>query len=135
MTRISLPPEAFYWAIVDGVGLRRPGPLPPGLRTLAADDIPVDIDTLHAVGTMSEQGSIVVCALEREQLEALGPDVVSLTPSAAPPGIEVALSQLELLAGQFEPRSVRRRRTRRHVSLAIVLLLCSVLIATGLTRR
>jgi len=135
MTRIRWPAERFYWAVIDGVDLRRPGVLPPGLAAIAADDIPVDIDTLHAIGAATQVGRILVCAAERTALEGLGPDVVSLTPAAAPPSIGADAAELELLVGRFEPRSVRARRTRRHASRAATVLACCVLIAIGLSRR
>jgi len=135
MTRTQWPPERFYWSVIDGVELRRPGPLPLGLLTLAADDIPVDIDTLHAVGATTADGRILVCAAARAALEQLDPQTNSLTPSSVPPDIDADAGELELLVGRFEPRSVRQRRTRHHTSLAATLLICSAFIALGLHRR
>lgn len=134
-THQSWPPERFYWSVIDGVGLRRPGPLPPGLLSLAADDIPVDVETLHAVGATTDDGRIIVCAVERGHLATLRQDAVSLTPTTTPPGIDIDAAQLELLVGAFEPRSVRRRRFRTHATLAATVLACMLLLTTGLSRR
>lgn len=132
-THLAWPPARFYWAVIEGVSLRRPGPLPPGLVALAGDDIPADLDTLHAVGTPGPDNSVIVCAVERTHLDALDPETISLKPSSTPPGIDEA--DFELLVGRYEPRPVRNRRLRHHRSLAATVLLCSLLIATGLFRR
>lgn len=84
-THLAWPPQRFYWATIDGVGLRRPGLLPPGLLAVASDDIPADLGGLHAVGAPGRDGAVIVCAIERTHLEALDPETTSLRPSATPP--------------------------------------------------
>lgn len=129
------PPERFYWATIDAPARWRPGPLPPGLLAEAADDIPVNADLLHAVGTPDPHGRVVVCAAPIEALQQLGPDVISLTPSALPPGIDIDPASLELLVGRCEPMALCRRRERSHLHLAATLCACALLIAFGLARR
>jgi hypothetical protein len=133
--RVTWPPERFYWAIVEGVALRRPGPLPPGLLTLAADDIPADIDTLHAVGAPDARGRVIICAADRAPLASLPHDSISLTPAAVPDFSDADPAAFELLVGAFEPRSIRTRRLRRHAGLAATVLLCGSLVAAGAIRR
>lgn len=129
------PPERFYWSSIDAPARWRPGPLPPGLLAEAADDIPVDADLLHAVGALDSQGWIVVCAATVDSLQTLPPEVISLTPSAVPPGIDIDPASLELLTGRCEPMALRRRRERSHLHLAATLLASALLVAMGFARR
>lgn len=129
------PPERFYWSTIDAPARCRPGPLPPGLLAEATDDMPVDADLLHAVGALDPHGRVVVCAAPIEALQQLGPDVISLTPSALPPGIDIDRTSLELLVGRCEPMALRRVRTRAHLRLAGTLVTCVLLISLGLARR
>lgn len=129
------PPDRFYWSIIDAPGRWKPGLLPPGLLAETAGDIPVDPDTLHVIGAPDGAGRIVVCAAPLDAIQQLASDVVSLTPAAAPPGVDIDPAALQFLAGRCEPTILRRCRARAHLRLAGTLLTCVLLIALGLARR
>lgn len=129
------PPERFYWSIIESRGHWRAGPLPPGLLAEAADDFPIDLDQLHAVGVTDSQAHLVVCAATLESLANVPPHIVSLTPAAPPPGVDVDPSTLELLVGRFEPLTWRRRRMRAHLHWAATVLGCAFLLAFGMVCR
>lgn len=146
--------ERFYWTLLD-VPAGRSGaraftsahafPLPPGLRIAMQDDVPVPMETLHAVGIglSSIAGStpkILAIAASREDLaDALSTDAVSLTPGSIPAlahSVEqVTPGQLNMLIGEFEPRATRRARTMRHLLSMAAVLAAAGLLGIGLNRR
>lgn len=130
-------PERFYWAVLEAPGVRRGGVVPEGLRPALEDEVPASAGELHAVGVPAGEGRLIVCALPRETLDALDPDLLSLKPSALPEcvGVSADPGALELLVGPHEPAAFRRRRARTHTAAAATLLLCSLLLALGLWRR
>ncbi len=160
---IVWPPERFFWAIVEpassspaaAVGWKRDGPIPPGLFADLADQVPVDVDQLHAVAAAEvcgggDGGSIIICAARRDELEAVHAAGVArrLVPSSLPDEVIYIASshgeaartpldpgRLNLLVGAFEPIASRRARARRHARAAAAVLALSVLALVGLLRR
>jgi hypothetical protein len=129
------PTERFYWCLLEAPHWKRPGPLPPGLRALLEDDVPVPVDSLHAVGTPLD-GRVLACAVESATLASLPADAASLTPEAIPPfAPAIDPASLDLLVGAFEPRPLRRARLRRHLAWAGAVLAGSALVSIGLLRR
>jgi hypothetical protein len=131
---VTWPPERFYWALVENAPWRGTGPLPPGLLSLAEDELPVSADELHAVGIPVDSG-VLVCAVPKDHLAAIDDSVLSLRPSTTPAGVQADCTQLNLLVGDCEPRRLRRARLGRHAVGATTLLLCGLLVSTGLARR
>jgi hypothetical protein len=135
--RIAWPPERFYWSVVDAPGVRRAGTLPEGLRDDLQQDLPVQVDDLHAVFAPTGDGRLVVCAARREDLGGVEPSCLTLTPQALPGSIAafVDCGVLNLLNGEFEPRPLRRARIRRHLSVAALVLTAGVILSVGMLRR
>lgn len=141
-TTLRWPPDRFYWAVLDAP-LRRPGPLGPGLLLDLQDQVPLPVEDLHAVGLAIEPEHVgggrrtLVCAAPRGTLHGLPPDVYSLAPLAMPEGLapEADSCALNLLVGDFEPRSQRRGRTRTHAIAMAATLVVAGLLALGFSRR
>lgn len=160
---ITWPPERFYWAIVGPassspaatVGWKRDGPIPPGLLADLADQVPVEVEELHAVAAAEDRGGsdggrIIVCAARRDELGAVHAEGTArrLVPASLPVEVINAdgahdgaarapldLGRLNLLVGAFEPVAARRARARRHARAAAAVLMLSVLVLVGLIRR
>jgi hypothetical protein len=133
---VAWPVERFYWAVLEAPGYARAGTLPPGLRPLLDDEVPVAADTLHAVVTPLDAGRLLACAASREDLAALGPSTLSLTPSGMPEFADGAQAHsLNLLIGEFEPVVLRGARTRRHLMTMAACLVAAALVSVGLARR
>jgi hypothetical protein len=128
------PPERFYWAVVEGAPWRGAGVVPPGILALAEDDLPIDSGALHAVG-IAVPGGVLLCAAAAEELAGLDDAVLSLRPSEVPAGIDAEMASLNLLVGPHEPRALRRARERRHLSAAMTVVACGLLVSVGLARR
>lgn len=162
--RLTWPAERFLWAMVKAPPLRPRSrrrrrcagrvlhPLPEGLMTELAEQIPLPLEQLHLVGVHVESAphdqavadqprSLLVCAVPKENLAALPRYVRSLTPDRLPEGAGIAASGapdpggLELLVGAFEPMPSRRERARRHAAAMAWVLLLAMLAGLGLLRR
>lgn len=135
--QLRWPPERFFWAVLRMPAWRRVGSLPWGLLADAADEFPLPIEDLHAVGAPAGEGRVVVCAARRDELATIDPRVASLTPEHLPDCIEAGVDPevLELLVGDFEPPEQRRARFRRHAALSATVFICATLIAIGVGRR
>src|SRR5690606_18898782 len=136
--RLRWPPERFFWAVLDAPGWRRGrGRLPLGLLAEAADELPLPLEDLQVVGVPCGDGRVVICAARRDELVAVDATAVSLTPERLPGCVEADVdpAALELLAGDFEPRAMRRDRLRRHAALAGTIVACATMVAIGLGRR
>jgi hypothetical protein len=137
-THPTWPADRFYWTVLDAPGLRHEGELPVGLLLLLQEDLPVELETLHAVGVPLAGGRVAVCAAERSELAAVPADALSLTPESLPPFLDgegVSPDRFNLLVGPFEPRPIRVARIKRHAFAAGAVLLCGLLLAVGLHRR
>lgn len=117
---VTWPPERFYWALVDAPGWRRPGPVPDGLRQAAADELPVPADDLFVVCAPAREGTVLVCAAPRAALASVDAAAVALTPAALPEFAHATCdpATLNILVGEFEPRAVRRARSRTRALIA-----------------
>lgn len=142
MSKVSTaawPAERFYWAILDAPHWRRAGTLPAGLRPMYDDDVPVAGEDLHVVciPLAGPEPRLLACGALRSELAALDPDLLTLTPDSLPPFVpeQVDPASLNLMVREFEPRRYRRARLHRHISAAASVLLCGLLIASGLNRR
>lgn len=135
------PADRFFWAVLEAPGWSRSAPMPLGLAGALADELPVDIDSVHAVATPmsgpNAGGRVLVCAARIAELNDLPDGTLSLAPDSVPTlGPEpVNPADLNLLSGAFKPRPLRRARARSHRCGALSLLLCAVIAATGLGRR
>lgn len=131
------PVEKFYWSIVECPG--RVVHLSGTLLLLMEDDLPIESEHLHAVGVRLDDRRVLACAASREELSALDPSIVTLTPTSIPQGVpggdSVDPGLLNLLIDDFEPLPLRHeRRTRTQILLGTLMLL-SLVAAVGLWRR
>lgn len=132
------PAERFYWALVEAPGYTARGELPPGLRPALEEQVPVPVETLHAVVAPASNGALLVCAAAKSELESLAGDALSLTPAALPAfavDLGIAPDDLNLLVGALEPRAIRRGRACRRLAALTAVVLCAALISVGLLRR
>lgn len=137
-SRLSWPADRFYWALLDVPGVKRNGELPAGLLPMLEEDAPTDTVDLHAVCVPLADGRLAVCATEKAELSEVPSEVLALTPDLLPPFIDspgVTPERFNLLVGSFEPRPIRAARIKRHAFAAVAVLLCGLLVATGLHRR
>src|ERR1043165_2583509 len=123
-----------FWTVMDAPGVRA-GPVPPGLLAVLEDDVPVPTEQLWAVGAPGKDGRYIVCAARRDDLNAVPPGTMALTPPQVPEFVSVPASSFNLLVGEFEPVAIRRSRRRKHLIAAPAMLLGCSLIGIGLSRR
>jgi hypothetical protein len=142
---VRWPAERFFWSVLEAPGLSASytGPVPEGVLTLLADDLPIPLEDVHAVGLAIGPGRLLVCAARRSDLEVLPPGALSLTPESVPAFAEALVVEsgdadvtaLNLLIGEFEPAAIRRARARTHLIAAATVAIASMLAALGLARR
>ncbi len=134
---VRWPAERFYWSVVEASAWRRCGPAPEVFRQIIEEQSPCEPGELHTVCAPLDEHRVVVCAAERSELASLGAGTLTLTPESLPPCIEGVADPLllNLLVGEFEPLLVRRSRWQRHLTAATIVLLCGLLVGTGLARR
>jgi hypothetical protein len=133
---VNWPPDRFFWAVVEAPGIK-PGPLPVGLLPAIEDDVPQPPESIWAVVAPIDAEKHLVCAVRRADLAALDPGTITLTPESLPEFVGTAITpgHLNLLVGEFEPSSERRRRIRTRARTAAAALACIALVAIGLMRR
>lgn len=139
--RHQLPPDRFFWAVVQ---IPQTGPRRPSVQQLCyffEAALPIPLEDVHVVFEPLGEGRYLGCALPRAQLtqeiETLGSHITVLTPSAVPDFLDVNThpDTLNLLTGDFEPPVVKRLRRRAWSSAAACLALCAVFIVLGLELR
>jgi hypothetical protein len=132
----TIPSDRVLWSVIDApAGGVRGGRIPTGLWPLIEDDLPIDPAEVWAVGVPIDADRIAVCAVRRADLEAIDPVALSLSPDAAPDFVAVPAGRFNFLIGEYEPRTIRSTRFRRHVVAAACALLAACLVGVGLTRR
>lgn len=136
---VRLPPERFYWAVLDTSG--SPRPLTPSSRRrqfkfLIEPLLPVALESVHTVFRSASDGSTVACAMDRKQLLEC-PEAVSLGPDTLPEFMESRLDPhtIDLLTGEFEAPHVRRSRTRWALSCCAALVVITAVVSFGIHRR
>jgi len=132
---VRLPPERFYWAVLDvGAlsGRKR------GLGFLFESVLPVPVESVHAVYLPLGEGRVLACGMDRPLISEWEGALV-LGPAALPefvrtPGAPDA-AVINLLVGEFEPRAVRRARRRVTLLACAALLACALAVGWGQSRR
>lgn len=137
---LTWPSDRFYWAVLDASGWSGHGELPPGLLPTLADELPIELESVHAVATQINSGRILVCACPREHLQRIELKATALVPESVPEALNIpdgpaTASTLNLLVGEFEPTPIRAARRSRHLFAAATCMLCVVLMGVGLIRR
>jgi hypothetical protein len=133
MSAMTWPTDRFFWAVLEAPGVRA-GVLPSGLEADLQEALPVPVEMLHAV-CVPAAGGVLVCAARRDDLQGLGPDVLSVRPEAVPDCVESTSEVPELMTGSFEPLAFKRERSKRHLLAAASALLACALISLGFERR
>lgn len=139
----TVPPEACYWAEMDvGVLPRRHRADPQRLGFLFENELPCAIDELHAVYQRTTLDRVIGCAMARSRLEEMLVEqpsaLLSLTPATLPEfisGESLEPRRFNLLAGAYEPISVRRKRRQWLLSMVFLTAALGILLTTGLERR
>lgn len=132
----SWPADRFYWSVMEAPGVAmRAGPVAPWVLATLEDDIPISLEDVWAVGASGLDGSFIVCAARRSELEALADNVESLSPRIVPGFADVEPVQFNLLVGAFEPRRQVRARVRRHALGATAVVVSAALVSVGMQRR
>lgn len=137
----TLPPERFYWALLDEPCPRR---LTSRQRVRLGYSfesvLPAPIETVHA-SYIPAGDRTIACAIDREDLEQIkAGGALSLRPAAAPAFIAdqvepPPLERLNLLTGAFEPPALARCRRRRAAEAIAALILLTGILALGMQRR
>lgn len=130
----TIPGNRLFWSIVEASGIRA-GRIPSGLWPLIEEDVPVDPGQLWGIAAPIDDHRIAVCAIRSADLIDLAPGAVALTPAEVPGFIPAPAAAFNFLIGEYEPRTARRARLRRHCFAAACVLLSAALIAIGLSRR
>ncbi|MFG0282916.1 MAG: hypothetical protein ACF8R7_00700 [Phycisphaerales bacterium JB039] len=139
---MTMPPERFYWAVLDEPCPRRLSPRRRARLGFAFESVlPVPIESVHTA-YIPIPGGALACAMERSDLEQARADgAISLTPASMPDGAgdrlgnDLPPQRLNLLTGPFEPLSLMRRRRRRAVEAVAAMLLVTAALAIGIQRR
>lgn len=137
----TLPPERFYWALLDEPCPRR---LTARQRIRLGYSfesvLPAPIESVHAAYIPAGDRTIA-CAMDRNELEQIRADgALSLHPAAVPDfiteGVDLSsLDRLNLLTGVFEPPVLARRRRRRAAEALAAIILLTAILALGMQRR
>jgi len=141
--RLSWPAARFYFTLLDTSRLPKGERITDErLRYLLEPELPEPLEEVHAVFRRIGDSKWIACAVSRRTLESeIAPAVVSLTPQDLPEVIKaaaaapIAAADLELLVGEYEPRSVRAWRRRCSYAAGIGLLLVLTIALIGIERR
>jgi hypothetical protein len=137
MSEQRWPAERFFWSVLEAPGVRADNGLPAGVLPLLQEDLPVPVEDVHAVGTPTSDGRLLVCAARREDLRELPGSTLALCPEDVPAFVEPKAnpSAFNLLVGELEPTPLRRERNRRRAFLTLAAAAVACLTAVGLARR
>jgi hypothetical protein len=153
---VLLPPQQFYWAVVDASQVAKASGSQPrnprnprtlrnfrnfrGHRQLGylfENVLPVPIEDVQAVYVRLPGGSYLACGMDKNLLQAQCNGHLHLGPDQVPPDIcdSVPAERINLLACEFEPKVVQRLKVRWLLRTAAMLLLAAMVIGIGLHRR
>ncbi len=145
MNTLTLPSSSLHWARIDDLqgspsSRALQGAAPEGLLHIAQSDLPLPVESLHGVCSVTPSGHIVLCLIERAALRNLleqHPALMSLSPAEVPAflGTGIAPHRFQLLVGAFEPPQLVRTRNARYRFAAALLVLAACLISVALARR
>lgn len=136
---LRLPPESFYWALLDVTCLpRRARSRGVELGYLFESFLPVAIEDVHAVYEPVDDGRMLACGLAMHrvaELSASGP--MRLGPTCVPEFLSMngEVSGINLLQGRFEPSALRRQRARITAFCCAAAFACGAAIIVGQFRR
>ena len=142
----------LFWAVLDAPQLAKRrnhksgggsvalslGLLPTELLPDLVEQVPTEVDDLHAVSCLLNDGRVIACAIEKRELATLDHHITSMIPASIPTELDAPAFEpelLNLLVGDFEPRPIRLARTRRLTLLTGFAVAFLGLILMGAIRR
>jgi len=138
-SHLQLPPERFYWGLLDTSNLTRKHLTRKQLDFLFEPLLPVPLDQVHATYASGGDGRIIACAADVQDLESLmHSGRVRLTPVAVPEILglpEFNTDSLNLLTGPLEPKAVRAARASIVAQIILFMIALTALLIFGLERR
>ncbi len=135
------PAERFYWAVLDTEhsGDRFDSKQARmNLDVLLETHLPVSPESVYAVYASLGEGRVLACAVDRTALANIPPEWIALAPKSLPPflsDLQLDPSVLNVLVRDFEPRVYRHAARRRTLIACSAMVLCTLLICLGWTRR
>lgn len=145
---LRLPPESFYWAVLDtsalpGRAARRPAQHPARMGHLFEALLPVPIEQVHASYLPMPGRRVLACGMDTDRLAEFATQglvtrsVLTLGPASVPAFLGEAPdpTAINLLHTHFEPTEIQRARRRFVAASAAAVLACAALILAGQLRR
>lgn len=135
---VLLPPERFYWALLDtrtllgGTAARRAH-----LGYLFEAYLPVPVECVHAVYTRIGDGRVLACGMSCDELDEYT-QALTLGPESLPAFLDTPAAHagsINLLVGRFEPTRVRWARGRLAIIACALVAACAVSMIIGQSRR
>lgn len=142
MSRLAHAPSTLYWALLpreSGVARSTHGEDSDALPCFDAlqHEIPAPLEELAICLVPTQDGRTLACAIPRERLASVPPDILSAGPATlpdfAPSDIDPA--QLNFLQGSLEPAAVRVARRWRMGLVLVCGTWLVVAMGVGLERR
>jgi len=132
-SEVRLPPERFYWAVLDAPAARDRRA---ALGYLFEAVLPVPVERVHAVYVQLSDGRFLACGMDRDQIAGHESALV-LGPKGLPEFLDEAVDPvaINLLVGSFEPWAVRRSRRRVALIACAATLACGLVVRWGHLRR
>ncbi|MCB9844655.1 MAG: hypothetical protein H6811_01530 [Phycisphaeraceae bacterium] len=146
MRESRLPPDRFYWGMID------PSPLRRGRRRsrrrrgerhalglLFEPLLPVPLDSVQTAFVPVRANAVVACAMDRGLVSQRRGDYLALGPDSIPSFLgadtPVDVGRLNLLTGACEPHRIRRLRRLVVAAVCVASIVVAASIAAGLFRR
>lgn len=128
-TEVRLPPERFYWAVLDIPAARDRRA---ALGYVFESVLPVPVERVHAVYLPLGGGRFLACGMDRDRLAA-HEGALLLGPETLPEFLKGAVdpATINLLVGLIEPRAVRSARRRVALTACAAILACGLLVGWG----
>lgn len=132
-SEVRLPPERFYWAVLDAPAARDRRA---ALGYLFESVLPVPVERVHAVYSPLRDNRFLACGMDRDQLTS-HEGTLLLGPETLPEFLDGAVDPvtINLLVGSFEPWAVRRARRRATLIACAAILACTLVVGWGQLRR
>lgn len=135
------PRERFYFARLEVRALpRRARSDPRKLGYLFEATLPLEIEAIAAAYAVEPDGDVIACGIEKSALS--NPeleDAVALIPDGTPESLarssDFDVASLNVLVGEFEPKSVARLRRIGVAVLSLAAILAAGMFAYGAQRR
>lgn len=135
-SEVRLPPERFYWAVLDAPPARDRRA---ALGYLFESVLPVPVERVHAVYVPLGGDRFLACGIDRDRLAAHA-GALTLGPDALPEFLAALVAEpldpasINLLVEAFEPLALRRARRRVTLIACAAILACTLAVGWGQLR-